>query len=449
MSKLIVTKQTNTQKCTCGKCGKCKLDVTEQGKPFCEKPHKPYKPHKPSCDPCESSDSSETCNTTCNTNHNECESECKTPCCEKIGVILQDLGDGTISNTVTMLKKASLKWPVKAVEFRFLDAADGGDENSINNAVGLVESYVLELKLKGFKRFILPSQSTTLAPYLLGTAAGLGNVPFHIRHSDVIAAVYNPGTPVVDQIPNVWRFVDTYTDGDGALTLSCISSYFQGDGTMLILYEDNDVVSDFYRQLYEDVAAALSKTYQSIAIPFNGTNFDFTTPNVLTAINTLAAGSIIIHIPNGGHEAQWGTDGTVAGIFISSNGNGPLTHWGGNYAPATVSVPVDIVLGCVSSQTPGASCDAVELGFSSNWDDYLASKGLWLVGTGYFQAFAWLATCGKYCGDDNRLKFSRGGTLIGMFILDSLVKANTTVTTISQIRINPRWIDEDDDLSSF
>ena len=413
--------------CNCGKCDECKLKVHEQGHKLCCDKEKPQK-----------------------SNDCKCKKECETPCCEKIGIILIDFKDGTIKNEVTVLRRASRKWQVKAIEFRFLDVADGTDQTSVDTAVNLVESYVDELKLKGFKRFILPSQSTVLAPFLLGTGGSLGGVPFHIRHPDVIAAVYNPGTPVVDQIPNVWRFTDVFSDSDGALTIGCIASFLEPGGKILILHQQGDLVSDFYTDLYTNYVVPNlpgPPAIIDIPIPFNGTNFNFT--GVLVAIQNLPTGSIVVHIANGSYGAIWSTDGTSAGIFIASSTNGPITHFGGNYAPNQVSVPVVIELGCGAGQAPGASCDAVELGYSSNWDDFIGAVDLWYIGTGYYQAFAWLATCGQYCGDDNRLKFSRGGTLIGMFVFDQSFPANSTIVEISQIRINPRWIDQDDPLTMF
>ena len=373
---------------------------------------------------------------------------CSKKCRESILVILVDFHDGLIKDQILVIQRASKQWPVKNYKIRIIETVDASDKEAVNKAVNLTNDYVKKYYCKGYKKSILPNSSTILSPFLLGSTVELNGIPFQTRFPDMTSMVTNPGTPTVNITPNVWRMYDTFTAADGLLETAYIKTILGETGEMLILYQDADALSIGLNTYYTKIATSLGKICSSSAIPFTTSPPSYNFTDVSSKISALPANSMIISICSSSFDA-WAKSGKDDGIFLSENNNGPLINYGGNFLIRNVTIPVKLYINAKTVATPGPSSDMVSLGYSSNYYDWLAANGLWAIYDLLPQAFAWLATCQTYTGQDNRLKFSHDGNNIDLFIIYPYYPADVKVIVPGTYQVNPRWIDEKNDFSSL
>ena len=314
------------------------------------------------------------------------------------------------------------------ITFHLLHFGDAGT-NSASRAslIDQVETLVRQLKATGCRKIVLPDRSTFLAPFILGTEGSLTQ-PINVRHANVVFATLRPGTPAVDQASNVFRFFDVKVD-----YLCALYSRVTPGGTILVLFQTDDVVSDNFRQAVQNRAGQLSLAYSEQGMAFNGTNFSASDLSAAASqIASLPPGSVVVHDVNGALSDAYTADALTQGqIFVPT-----VTHFAGNFFPST-AIPVDLQFGASPVSEP--SLEMEKIGFPITDEAFGADPRDKL----FIEIFGWLANNGKFIGvDDHHLQFDQYGTRIAYQIEDNFVPANTTAVAVANRRQNPRWLAE-------
>ena len=348
----------------------------------------------------------------------------------KIAFIGFDDAGSQLGPMMQPIRDAQLKlWQTgQPITFHLLHFGDAGT-NSASRAslIDQVETLVRQLKATGCHKIVLPDRSTFLAPFILGTEGSLTQ-PIDVRHANTVFATVCPGTPAVDQASNVFRFCDVKVD-----FLSNLYSMVTPGGTILVLFQTGDVVSDNLRETVQIRAGQLSLAYSEQGIAFNGTNFSAS--DLSAAANQIASlppGSIVVHVVNGALSSAYTADALAQGqIFVPT-----VTHFAGNFFPST-PIPVDLQLGASPVSEP--SLEMEKIGFPITDEAFGADPREKL----FIEIFGWMANNGKFIGvDDHHLQFDQYGTRIAYQIDDSYVAANTTAVAVTNQRQNPRWLAE-------
>ena len=336
------------------------------------------------------------------------------------------------------LRKLSNIWPVRKLAFRYMTSPQDFEGAALDTIVNELESRVNNLESQGFKRIGLPSRSVLLEPFIYGTAGSLGGVDLQTRHPNTTFVTMNPGTKAVDDVDaagNVFRFLDVRSLN--ASTGLAIDNLVGPSGEMLIIYQNGDEVSEGTRDLYLQFASNLGITAQQRTVGYNGSDFDaLDMEQAAQAIDSLPAGSLVVHIVNGVSEIQ---DDYVAAaladghIFVGDSSNGAIKHFGGNFFPST-AVPVVVELGYTTFDRP--SWQSTRAGFSNRtteWNDDTRQKL-------YMDAFGFLARCGKFNGIlDGFLRFDEGGTRINKQLERIYLPADSLAVAYGANIDNERW----------
>jgi len=350
-------------------------------------------------------------------------------------------GQSSLESMEPSLRALAQIWPVKRLRFRLLTAPFDTSGPGVDAVVNELETRVDYLEAHGFNRIGLPAYSAFLAPFIHGTAGSLGGVPLETRHPNSVFVTINNGTSATEdpvEAGNVFRFYDIPSNNQ--LASPAIDDLITGSGEMLILYQDNDVASADVKANFETIAAGLGITVTSVAIDYNGSNFDSgDLTSAAAAIDALPAGSLVVHIVNGvpSIQDQYVTDALAAGgIFVDHSSNGPIRHFAGNYFPS-LSVPVPVEFGYSTADRP--SWQSTKAGFPTSYADWFNDGRQKL----YMDAFGFLAKCGKFHGIlDGFLKFDAGGTRINKQYERVYFPANSTTLTPGERFDNPRWYDD-------
>lgn len=322
-------------------------------------------------------------------------------------------------------------YPVSALEFHYLTTPV--DVAHLDAAIDELEAQVVALKNRGFYRIGLPVYSFLLAPYFDGSAGSLGGVDIDTRHPGVVFTVTNLGTSSVDSThaDSVFRFLDVPTLND---IVGQVEPVLGAAGTFLIVYQQNDAVSESIRDSYIAAATTLGRSYQAIGVPFIGPDFDAAAlTTARTAVLALAAGSVVVHIVNGALTDTYTADALAADLFVQGAG---VRHFGGNYFPSA-PLPVDLELGENLVWNPSQITEG--LGLPTKYEEWINDPIVQSVAL-HLEQYAWMATCGTSPGLlDGFLAFDAGGTSIQFQLERSYIPAGGLTVAVGERRSNPRW----------
>ena len=339
------------------------------------------------------------------------------------------------------LRKLREIWPARRLAFRYMTSPQDFNGAALDTIVNELETRVTNLESNGFKRIGLPSRSVLLEPFIYGTAGSLGGVNLQTRHPNTTFVTMNVGTAAVDDLDaagNLFRFLDVPSGNDS--TALAVDNLLGPAAEMLILYQSDDPASENVRDSYLQLASDLGITATQSSVGYDGFDFDaLDLEQAAQAIDSLPAGSLVVHIANGvatiqdDYVAAALTDGH---IFVDESSNGSIKHFAGNFAPS-VSVPVVVEYGYQTVDRP--SWQSTRAGFSDRYSVWFNDPRQKL----YMDAYGFLARCGKFNGIlDGFLRFDEGGTRINKQLERVYLPANSLTFTPGEKIDNERWYDD-------
>jgi hypothetical protein len=356
----------------------------------------------------------------------------------KVGVVIMN-GIGSLAHQYLKVKNAYPSANNCQVYFEYMEMTNS--ITSLIDNVNRLENIVMNFKQNGIYKIMIPSQSTTVGPYLSGIGPD-GTVyfkqPFHIRHPNVIAVSPMAGTDIIDTIPNVWKFTDTHTNN--ILYKTTVDKFVSKPGTLLIIFDSDEAISISLRDEYIAEAQLLGINYIEQPILYNviTNSYDIAELNQISlTMDTLPPGSsamIAISVLVN-HSTSFTTQGVTSGILKSREN---CSIWGRNWSP-TAKVPLDILYGSGASLFLVTTNKQIATNLYTN---ALENNTLPLINEGYwreFDAFLWLASNFEHQGSDGTLRFNKFGARVFPMITDAVLKANMESNQIDGLRINPLW----------
>ncbi len=309
---------------------------------------------------------------------------------------------------------------------------------SVSNPI--FENIIKGWNAQGIYRVVLPEYSSSLAPFLRGDYAG--NVPFEVRFPDTIVAVANPGTPEVENHPNIWRFIDATSahDTNGTIEGGVYTSNLLPGGKVLLVHTNSGVDLSAATQVASFLPSLGVPLGDIILFPITPAGLDFapaTYTAIKNAINLLPNGSVVAYFVNSPIDGNVFVPSAVSagGIFVNTNIlTSSLTHVGGNFGfESPTTCPVDIQYGLSldgdGRGTPNKWTHC--FGLSDSLQDALNGAGLWSSDYNavlHIDIVSWLATRGLWQSLDDKLFFV-GQSRVNHIVLSALVQAGSSVST--------------------
>jgi len=438
--------------------------------------------------------------------HCDCKkSDCKKECCEEIGIILVPTQDGSNVGVPHMdvYNAAAKVWPVKKIHYRLtsLPLVAGGTKTSPQVA-DEVEGFVNSLKAQGVKKFIMPASNSIMVAWLSGimadftTGAPKTIPPYNVRHTDIVCCTQSAARRTAANYGgngNLFVFSDYLSDFDSTFSGKTLVSAVPNGSTVMFLFQDylnrtdgngqlaRSVSQDLFNLFLNPSLVGSTNTYTVLVygIHFTGTPtagpYDYsnayqyspTDANFVLNPTPLATGI------NLGNEitsknpyalfgqAEFATSGPTSWLgsalaYDTANPSNKIFRSGLRQflweADSLFTVPVDVAYGGGLGETVFdlLNCESVSTGWPTtncDWDNYQGFAALGLDGNGdhgytLVEMFAYLATCFKYCGPQNKQKFRSNGVQISPYLvagLGQILPANTRTGKSDKIIRNPKW----------
>jgi hypothetical protein len=318
---------------------------------------------------------------------------------------------------------------------------------TVNQHVHELEELVKNYYRRGYRYIGLPSQSTLLRPFLLGTGGDLNNIPVDRRWPDVYFMIQDPIIAAADYPDNVYRFFDVNTLLDERLAQQTIDNFVNPPGRVYVIYEGagdaystelaNMMIASLLDMGMKTNAFVVGKRGSTINDNnyFDNETLDDAVDFIKETIPPPPARSVIIHIINPIFSEEYTQTGLAVGLFSDFNESAIHYSYAYGYWPEKTTIPVPLEFGKVPV-IGIPSLEAASLGIPLKPSEYYSFPFLLT----YLDAYLWAATCQKTDGiNDKQLRFDETQTRISYYLANFQIPPNSIRIRMGPLYFNPRW----------